>query len=218
MFKEQLYKKALKYFLGDYILNKLDSEGDEFFNNKLDEKSVSAITIDWHSFTTLDKNITQPELIEILNCYLEKCTEIILKNNGYIENIIGNSINAIFGLSKPNYIRDICNCAKEIIEFEKVINKKYDFEDFIKFKIGISSGINKIGIIGSKNKLHYTLIGISMSNAITLCNLNKEYKTKILVDDETFSQAKNNYNMNKIDSVYQKLRNGNIVFNIYSLS
>ena len=49
------------------------------------------------AFSSFSEKMTAPELVELLNEYLEEMTNILLDNGGTLDKYIGDAIIAIFG-------------------------------------------------------------------------------------------------------------------------
>ena len=79
-------------------------------------------------------------LLDDLNIYYEKMSEIILCHNGYIDSFIGDAIFAIFGISNDNHAIDACMaaiaCQKSLIDINKKIVSMEPFELVLQRYIG----------------------------------------------------------------------------------
>jgi adenylate cyclase len=213
----EIYKKVIKKYLGKYILDKIETEGESFLNLKKYEKKVSVLSIDWLPLTRIDPDVTPSNIIELLDIFFDYTIEIIIKNKGYIENIIGNSINIIFGLDDVDYITNSCKTALEMIVIEKKLNDKIKKNNFINITSGIATGKVQIGNIGSSEKLHFTALGKAMNDATRLQKMNKEFNKKILIDNETYINIKDLFNFELVQKLYQKVNNGSIDYFVYGI-
>ena len=57
----------------------------------------TAFFSDIASFSTFSEKLTAPELVELLNEYLNAMTNILLDNNGTLDKYIGDAIIGFFG-------------------------------------------------------------------------------------------------------------------------
>ena len=65
-------------------------------------KVVTVLMSDLRGFTSLSETLDPAEMVQLLNRYLEKMSKIILKYDGIIDEIIGDSILAVFGAPKSH--------------------------------------------------------------------------------------------------------------------
>ena len=76
--------------------------------------------------------------------------------------------------------------------------------DPIDFRIGIASGEVMVGNIGSYERFNYTVLGDTVNLASRLEAISKEYGTRIIVAEETYLAACDEYFFRKLDTVAVK--------------
>ena len=124
---------------------------------------------DIRGFTPLSEHLDPEKVLEMLNAYFELMMEIILKYNGTINEIIGDSILVIFGA--PQQMADRCQravaCAIEMQNAMTKVNSQNRNKNLPQFEIGI--GLNEseviVGNIGSKKRSKYGVVGSGVNMA-----------------------------------------------------
>ncbi|MBP8625143.1 MAG: response regulator [Syntrophorhabdaceae bacterium] len=160
--KEYYVKRKMRQFIAPDIFKELLSEPNQL------EPKLSLITIlfsDIRGFTRISSQIPPDELATLLNrYYFQPMSEIVKKYNGMIDKYIGDSVMALFGvpIHHEKHEEDAVNCAMEMIELTKRLNKGFDIG------IGISTGYVVTGIFGSVNKKEYTAFGMPVNIAARL--------------------------------------------------
>lgn len=135
-------------------------------------QKVSVMFADIRGFTPLSENLEPARVVEILNEYFTRVTDVIFDHEGMIDKYIGDAVMAVFGapLSKGN---DAANAVKSAIHIQRLIaemNRDAGARGWPKLKIGIgvNTGTVTVGNIGSPRRLDYTVVGDAVNTASRL--------------------------------------------------
>lgn len=173
-----------------------------------EEREVTMLFSDIRSFTTLSEGMTPKELVDFLNLYLSRMTDIILANKGTLDKYIGDAIVAFWGVPVEieNHAYYACYSAVKMIKALNEFNK--EMEAMGKTKINIGIGLNSgkviVGNIGSEKKRNYTAIGDTATLAEELQDENKTYNTNIIISEFTYNQVKDLVIVRELDKIYIK--------------
>jgi len=132
-------------------------------------KNVTILMSDLRGFTYLSEKKDPHEMVLYLNRYLEKMSEIILKYDGIIDEIIGDAILAVFGApeSHGNDPERAVACAIEMQNSLNILNHALDSQGFppMEMGIGINTGDVIVGNIGSELRMKYGIVGATVNEA-----------------------------------------------------
>ena len=179
----QQIKKQFETYLDPrqvYILQK----NPELLKLGGERKEMSFLFMDIVGFTPISeyyKNNNDPEgLVEVINEYLNRMSEIVLKNGGTIDKYMGDCIMAFWNAPLPCYnhadmaVLTAMECAEET-ERLKEIYKERGLPD-----INIGSGVNTgdciVGNMGSDSRFDYSVIGDAVNLAARLEAQTRNYK------------------------------------------
>ena len=129
----------------------------------------------------------EPEaIVTLLNEYFSKVVELIEEFDGVIAQFQGDAVLAVFNdlFSGKNHESKALNSAlaiKALVSSETFAGKQ------LTCRIGLTSGNVVSGNVGAKDRLSYTVYGDVVNLASRLENLNKEYGTVILFDENISS-------------------------------
>ncbi len=151
-----------------------------------ERKEMSFLFMDIVGFTPISeyyKNKDDPEgLVSVINDYLNRMSNIVLKNGGTIDKYMGDCIMAFWNapLDCPNHaemaVLTGIECAKETDKL------KAEFKEKGLPDINIGSGVNTgtciVGNMGSEKRLDYSVIGDSVNLAARLEAATRNYKDK----------------------------------------
>ena len=150
---------------------------------------ATALFADIRDFTGLTEKLDPQQVVDILNRYYTHMVDAIVENGGIVNKFGGDSLLAIFGV--PIKHADHANRAIEAAKAMKEALIKFNVEQRelglreLKIGIGISSGDMVAGNIGGKSRLEYTVIGDPVNLAARLESLTKEWKTTVLMSEDT---------------------------------
>lgn len=177
------------------------------------EKEITAFFSDVASFSTISEKLTPPELASLLNEYLSAMTQILKKYEGVLDKYIGDAIVGIF--NSPVEVEDHTYKAvlaslemnEKLLELRqswkaqgKYIPEAYE----MKMRIGLNTGVAKVGFMGTDAISSYTMMGDTVNLAARLEAAAKDYGVSILVSESVFEKIKDRIFCRKLDLVRVK--------------
>ncbi|AGE60353.1 adenylate/guanylyl cyclase [Pelagibacter phage HTVC008M] len=149
-----------------------------------ERKEMSFLFMDIVGFTPISeyyKNKDDPEgLVEVINDYLNRMSNIVLKNGGTIDKYMGDCIMAFWNapLDCPNHaemaVRTSIECAEETDKIKEEFKQK-GLPD-INIGSGVNTGTCIVGNMGSEARLDYSVIGDAVNLAARLEAQTRNYK------------------------------------------
>lgn len=197
MVKEANAKQMMERFLPSQLVS-------EFYKNKAqlepggENKEVTILFSDIRSFTKFSEQRSAEEVVQFLNEYLSRMTDVIFKFNGTIDKFIGDAIMTIFGAPfkrDDDALRAVKSAVAMIRELEELNLKMTSPEDKLEVGIGIHTGEAIVGNIGSDRRLDYTVIGDNVNLASRIEGLTKHYHCPILISEATYKQVVGKYSL-----------------------
>ena len=156
----------LRDTFGRYYSDKiLDAILDPKESLKLGGKreTLTMLMSDLRGFTTLSQSLPPEELVKILNRYLGEMTEIILRYDGIIDELIGDAILAFFGMNEPeaDHAARAAACAISMQNALVRLTQALEKEGYppLEMGIGLNTGSVIIGNIGSHARMKFGIVG-----------------------------------------------------------
>ncbi|WP_108808522.1 adenylate/guanylate cyclase domain-containing protein [Aquimarina spinulae] len=181
---EQKIIKLLKQQLSIDIATELLTNDP---NNPGENRFVCIMFLDIRDFTSLAERLNPEELIKYQNDVFGFMIDIIQKYNGTINQLLGDGFMATFGapVSHENDCQNAFLAAKEIlIEIRKQNDSKHILET--KVGIGLHAGYVVTGNVGNETRKQYSVTGNPVIIASRVEQLNKEYKTQLIITEEVY--------------------------------
>lgn len=147
------------------------------------EKNVTVLFTDIRDFTTLSEKMTPTENFRFVSSFNERLGPIVRKNNGFINQYLGDSIMAIF----PEEPADALRAA---VAMQQAIHGLND-ERKTKGLVGIQAGIGMhtgpliMGITGDAQRLDAATISDTVNTAARIEGLTKYYQSAVLLSSNT---------------------------------
>ena len=143
---------------------------------------------DIEGFTAISETLAPEQLIEALNRYFSLVAEPITEHGGVISQFQGDAVLATFNLPRPN-ADHASNAVKAALGIQSVLDGVEFGEGFaFNTRVGINTGSVVGGLVGSGDRVGYTVHGDNVNLAARLESLNKDYDTRIIVAESTVKQ------------------------------
>jgi len=148
-------------------------------------REVTMLFLDLEGFTSLSERLAPHELVHTLNGFYAAVAGPVARYDGVIDQFQGDAILATFNAPRltPDHAANAVQAALEIQALLKT--KTFGSGQTLRARIGINTGIVIHGLIGTPDRLGYTVIGDEVNVASRLEALNKEYGTAIIVSEKT---------------------------------
>ena len=153
---------------------------------------ASVLFVDIRGFTALSENKTPETIVDLLNDYLTRVTDSVIKHGGHVNKFVGDEAMAVFGapVANPDHAQAAVRAALEIQDEISELNRQKKMNGM---KIGIGVGINSgemlSGNLGSQKRMEYTVIGDNVNIASRLTKAAKA--GEILISKKTFDAIEN---------------------------
>ncbi|WP_444874226.1 adenylate/guanylate cyclase domain-containing protein [Leptospira santarosai] len=180
------------------------------------EKRVTAFFSDVADFSNISEKLTSVELASLLNEYLSAMTLILKEHEGVLDKYIGDAIVGIFNapVEVDQHCLKAARASVEMIEtLEKLRREWKEKKAYIpeaqemQIRIGLNTGLAKVGFMGTDSISSYTMMGDTVNLAARLEAAGKDYGVSILVSEHVQHEIKEEFFTRLLDVVRVKGKN-----------
>lgn len=154
-----------------------------------EQRVISCLFTDLKGFTPISERLGPERTVRLLNRYLDRMSEALLRYEATISKFMGDGIFAFFGapdvqIDHPRRAAAAAlDCREELRRFCHELASEGSVQ--LAMRVGIATGPAIFGNCGSTRKLDYTAIGDTVNLASRLESANKFFGTSILVSGPT---------------------------------
>lgn len=171
---------------------------------------LTVLFSDIRGFTSLSEKLAPEEVVALLNPYLEAMTGVIHRHGGTVDKYEGDAIVAFFGEPVPHADHAL-RAARAAIEMQQRLAELREkwradgiFSGRFEIGIGLNSGEAFVGLIGSAQRINYTVIGDNVNLASRLQDLTKTYAWPIIVSESTARAIESEFEVEFIEAAAVK--------------
>jgi len=199
----------------NHLISAINSANDE--DALLQSKHVTILLSDLRGFTAMAEKYSALEVIDLLNQYFLKMSEVIQRHNGTIDKFMGDAIMVLFGApdtSEDDLERGLA-CAIEMQIAMAEFNSETHLKDYppLFMGIGINTGEVVAGQLGSYIHSEYTVIGdeVNLASRVEAHSL----RGQILISENCYNQASDYIEIGSKNTV--RVKGKTDVVNLYEL-
>ena len=164
-----------------------------------ERKEMSFLFADIVGFTPISeqymKNDDPEGLVELINTFLDKMTNIVLANGGTIDKFMGDCVMAFWNAPLPceNHAEMAVKTAIEIELLGDELEKEMEERGLprVKFGTGVNTGTCIVGNMGAETRLDYSVVGDAVNLGARLEAETRKQDTPILISEYTYQQTTN---------------------------
>ncbi|WP_422375586.1 adenylate/guanylate cyclase domain-containing protein [Roseibium sp.] len=158
------------------------------------QRDAAILYADIRSFTSTSATLAPETVLAVLAEYQNMAVEVIVEEGGRVDKFLGDGILATFGAVQDSetYAADALRAAARLVESAALEQQRFleaGWPHHLEIGTAVSAGPVTVGVIGSKRRLEFTVIGDAVNRAAKLEDANKVERSKALTDKSTFDLA-----------------------------
>ncbi len=205
--QQAMQRTALERFLAPEVVEMVVANPDIRLGGVNQE--VTVMFADIRGFTAMSERMEPGRVVEILNEYFTRVTDVIFDNGGTLDKYMGDAVMAVFGapISKGNDAANAVNSAVQIQRLLIELNRDAAARNWpeLRVGIGINTGTAIAGNIGSPRRLDYTVVGDSVNTAQRL--MTNAEGGQVLISESTAKKLGKNFDLERLPELKVKGRN-----------
>jgi adenylate cyclase len=172
-----------------------------------ERKFMTVLFSDIRGFTGISEGLKPERLVEILNLYLDRMTDIVFEHEGVLDKYIGDAVMAFWNApfnQKDHALRAV----KTALAMQKTLAEMNQAKAFggenLRIGIGINTGDMVVGNIGGQKRFDYTVIGDNVNLGSRLESITREYGVGVIITDKTYQEVRTSVIARRLDKVAVK--------------
>ena len=162
--------ETLSRLLPGGLAEKLRSEGRKI--GETERLQVTVIMADIRGYSSIAETADPSELAQQLNTHRAEMNHAIIDEGGTVMQFVGDAVMAVFGAPSPteDHAERALAAARSMHRRQAEVNAKWADEGLAPFGLGIglSTGEAAAALLGSEERLEYTLVGDTVNLAARL--------------------------------------------------
>jgi class 3 adenylate cyclase len=157
-----------------------------------EKRDLTVLMSDLRGFTRFVQQGDPIMVVEVLNHYLGRMTEVIIEHGGTINEFAGDGIVAFFGAPLPSadHAERAAACAIAMQIALDEVNRQHALQGLprLEMGIGLNTGEAIVGNIGSEKRAKYTVIGtaINLAARVEACTVGGQ----VLLGPDTYERIR----------------------------
>jgi adenylate cyclase len=164
---------------------------------------VTVLFSDIRGYTSLSERLSPPQVIELLNTYFSHMVPAIEENQGLVYQFVGDAIMAVFGapLKLEDHATKAVAAGQGMLAALATFNRhSRQGQPPLAMGIGIHSGPVVAGIIGSRQRMEYRVVGDTVNLASRVEGLNKPLGSELLISQATVQRLSRPFDLTDLGS------------------
>ena len=202
-------KKQFEHYLAPEMVKKLQKD-PSLLKLGGETRNMTFLFCDIRGFTPISEKYkgNPAGLTKLINRFLTRMTDVIIKNGGTIDKFMGDCIMAFWNapIDDRQHEEHAIDAAIEMQEELNKLNTQLTAEGLpqINIGIGINTGEALVGNMGSDQRFDYSVIGDAVNLAARLESSSKTLGKTLVIGQDTVKAAKLNHKFEYIDQITVK--------------
>ena len=167
---------------------------------------VTMFFSDIRGFTKMSENMDPTDIVEQLNVYFTRMTDILMELDGTLDKYVGDELMALFGAPvarEDDPIRAVL-CGVHMLDALRELQEiwKKEGKPVIQIGVGVNTGEVTAGYMGSEKQLSYTVIGDNVNLAARVMSVAKGMQ--LFITRSTFERVGNYFLIEQRESIMVK--------------
>ncbi len=205
--KRRVRNLFMRFISPEMVTQMLETQDMSALNKR---SELTILFSDIRNFTGMSEKLTPDGVVALLNPYLDVMTHIIHKHGGTVDKYEGDAIVAFFG--EPIHYADHAKRAARaaldmrlaLVQLKEDWAKSGILPETFDIGIGLNTGDVFVGLLGSEQRVNYTIIGDNANLAARLQDLTKQYGYHTIISESTHKAIKDEFATEFIEAVQVK--------------
>jgi adenylate cyclase len=198
MFKDLRRRDNLTRFLPQPVAERMLSIGPEALAPV--QREVTVLFSDIRGFTSLSETLAPRDVLELLDDYFGRMSQIVKGHDGVVGKFIGDGLLAFWGVPDrdPDHAAKAVRAALDMLRALDELNR--DREVPLRIGVGVHTGPVAAGMLGGAEHSEYTVIGDAVNVASRIEGKTKELGVAILVSETTWGSCGDRFEGKRLEA------------------
>lgn len=225
---EETRARDLSRFVPTEVVRQISTSENEVSAGQTEGREATILFVDIEDFTKISETMSPEALVDTLNDYFGVICAPIRQQGGTITQFQGDAVLASFNIPRNDADHAQCAVAAALSIVEQTNHAVFGPTNVaLHCRIGINTGYVVGGLVGTEDRIGYTVHGDTVNIAARLEYLNKTLGTRILVSQHTFNalgavpmkaRRFGSYAPNFVDRGLQELRGHREPLRVFSVA
>jgi PAS domain S-box-containing protein len=169
-------------------------------------REISIVFADIQGFTSLSETLDPEILVEKLNRYVGTAAEAMLLHEATVDKFIGDAVMAFFNApdDQPDHAMRAVRAALQMRDDINALREGMEPPFRLNFRIAVHVGEAIVGLVGTKDRLDYTIIGDTVNTAKRIQD--NGIPGKVIISEASYQKVKNHVVVNPLEPMHVKGR------------
>jgi class 3 adenylate cyclase len=169
-------------------------------------RELSIVFADIQGFTSLSETLDPEIVVKVLNRYVGTAAEAMLLNEGTVDKYIGDAVMSFFNApdDQPDHVMRAIRAALRMRDDIYALHEVMEPQFRLSFRIAVHVGEAVVGLVGTKDRLDYTIIGDTVNTAKRLQE--NGVPGKVILSEAVYARAKDRVVVTPMDALKVKGR------------
>jgi adenylate cyclase len=208
--KRRQIRNAFESYLASSVMEEVLSDPDALELGG-ERRDITVMFADVSGFTSFSEGRTATEVASVIGDVMTALTECVFRHDGVLDKYIGDELVAEFGIvpgEPPEHSRRAVRAACDMIDRLEELQETWRQQgrEVLDLRVGLHTGPAATGNMGSEMLFDYTAIGDNVNLGSRLEGANKQYGTRCMISDETYSHVQDLAEVRELDKIIVKGR------------
>lgn len=172
-------RQAFRMFVPGEVADELERNAGRIAATR---KSLECVCVasDAARFTTLAESMTPESVTDLLNAYFEALFRPVIAHRGFVSDVVGDAMMAIWPQEDVDTRRAVCTALLEMRDAAEAFNRRA-LQNRMVTRFGAMCGRVSLATIGAHAHYEYRAVGDPVNTASRIQDLNKQLGTRLLV-------------------------------------
>jgi adenylate cyclase len=180
-------RDAFSHFVPQEVVDKLERNASELGTSQ-ESIECACVATDAANFTPLAETMSPEQLAQFLNRYYDALFGRVAERGGFVSDVVGDSMVAIWADRTPDTHRRVLHALLEMRDAAELFNTRLA-GNRLRTRFGVDWGRVALTTVGAGAHYEYRAVGDPVNTSNRVQDLNKQLGTRILVTEPVIGGA-----------------------------